>query len=121
MTTYMKAFLIAGAAALVLMAAPAFAQHTDHEHGAAPAGPQASGDQQQAMMLKMMADMQAKQKTLDDLVAKMNAASGQDKIDLMAAVLTEMASMHKGMTCPMMQGAMKMSGDVQQHHVEHER
>ena len=121
MTTSMKMFVIAGAAALLLMAAPAYAQSTAHDHGAAPAGQQASSDQQQAMMMKMMADMQTKQKTLDDLVAKMNAASGQEKLDLMAAVLTEMASMHKGMTCPMMQGAMKMSGDVQQHDVEHER
>jgi archaellin len=98
----MKMFLIAGAAALVLMAAPAYAQSTAHDH-AAPPGGQASAGTDHSAMTSMMADMQAKQKTLDDLVAKMNAAKGQEKVDLMAAVLTEMASMHQGMMCPMMQ------------------
>src|SRR5437762_11667793 len=98
----MKMFVIAGAAALLLMAAPAYAQSTAHDHGAAPAGQQASSDQQQAMMTKMMADMQTKQKTLDDLVEKKNAASGKEEVDLIAAVLTEMASKAEGMACARM-------------------
>jgi hypothetical protein len=42
----------------------------------------------------MMATMQAEQKKLDDLVAQMNAAKRPEKVDRIAAVVTEMASMH---------------------------
>jgi len=100
----------------LLFASTGNAQTTAHDHAAA-----ASADQH-AMMMTMMADMQARQKKLDDLVAQMNTATGQEKIEQMAAVITEMASMHKGMSCPMMQGEMmKMSGDAEKHDVEHER
>lgn len=51
---------------------------------------------------KMMADMKAGQEKLDDLIAKMNAASGEQKINEIAAVLTELVarqkSMHDNMT-----------------------
>jgi hypothetical protein len=108
------ASLIGAAAGLLLVASTGSAQVAGHDHAAA------SGDQH--AMMSMMSDMQAKQKTLDDLVAKMNAATGQEKIDLMAAVLTEITSMHQGMICPMMLGEMmKMSGDVEKHDVEHKR
>ena len=109
MTRYITTGLVACAAVLMLSAA-AYGQAATHEHEHAtppPAAQQAAGADHHAMMMSMMAEMQAKQKTLDDLVAKMNAAKGQEKIDLMAAVLTEMASMHKGMMCPMMQGGPK--------------
>jgi hypothetical protein len=108
-------YLIGAATGLLLFASTGNAQTTGHDHAAASAD-------QHATMMTMMADMQAKQKKLDDVVAKMNAATGQEKIDLMAAVLTEMAAMHQGMMCPMMQGEMmKMSGDVEKHDVEHKR
>jgi hypothetical protein len=54
----------------------------------------------------MMADMQAAQKRLDDLVSQMNAATGAEKVDRIAAVVTEMAAMHKKMSGMMMQGGM---------------
>ena len=54
----------------------------------------------------MMANMQAEQKKLDELVAQMNAAKGPDKVDRIAAVVTEMAAMHKRMSSMMMQGGM---------------
>jgi hypothetical protein len=65
---------------------------------------------------KMMAEMKVSQKKLDDLVAAMNAAKGADKVDRIAAVVTELATQHRqmgmrmmsmggGMMMPMMQGA----------------
>ena len=123
MTTPFTAYLIAGVTALMLTAAPGYAQTTAHEHATTPAAAQGSADQQ-AMMMTMMANMQAAQKKLDDLVAQMNAATGPEKVAAMAAVINEMASMHKDMCSTMMtmmEGKMKTSGDVQQHDVEHER
>jgi hypothetical protein len=46
---------------------------------------------------KMMADMKAGQEKLEDLIAKMNAASGEEKINEMAAVLTELVARQKSM------------------------
>jgi hypothetical protein len=94
------AYLCGTAAALLLVASPGRAQTTGHDHGTA------SASDHHAMMMAMMADMQAKQKKLDDLVARMNAATGQEKIDRMAALLTEMASMHEEMCSMMMRGGM---------------
>jgi hypothetical protein len=91
-------YLIGPATGLLLFASSGNAQTTGHDHAAASAD-------QHAMMMTMMADMQAKQKKLDDLVAKMNTATGQAKIDLMAAVITEMIAMHKDMCSQMMNGA----------------
>jgi hypothetical protein len=45
----------------------------------------------------MMADMKAGQEKLDGLIAEMNAATGQQKIDQMAAVLTELVARQKAM------------------------
>jgi hypothetical protein len=54
----------------------------------------------------MMADMQAAQKRLDDLVSQMNAATGAEKVDRIAVVVTEMLAMHTQMSSMMMQGGM---------------
>jgi hypothetical protein len=51
---------------------------------------------------KMMAQMEASQKTLDGLVAKMNAATGDAKVEQIAAVITEMAAQHRQMHQHMM-------------------
>jgi hypothetical protein len=56
----------------------------------------------------MMATMQAEQKKLDELVAEMNAAKGPEKVDRIAAVVTEMAAMHKRMSVMMQGGMMQM-------------
>lgn len=50
----------------------------------------------------MMAGMKADQDKLNDLMAKMNAATGQAKIDQMAAVVTELVAQHKAMHAHMM-------------------
>lgn len=92
----------------------ALAQAT-HEHGAQATPPAASAPaaQQQAMMMKMMDDMQAQQKRLSEMVAKMNAATGQAKVDQIAAVVTEMAAMHGRMTS--MMTMMHGGGGMMQH------
>jgi len=95
-------YMLGTGAVLLLFASTGSAQATGHDHSAA-AAPAAD---QHAMMMTMMADMQARQKKLDDLVAQMNAATGPEKIDRMAAVITEMAAMHKSMCTQMMNGAM---------------
>lgn len=61
----------------------------------------------------MMMSMQASDKKLDDLVAQLNAARGNDRIDKLVAVvnelvaerkqMTSMMSMHAGMMNTMMQ------------------
>jgi hypothetical protein len=51
---------------------------------------------------KMMADMQAAEKRLDELVGKMNASRGTDKIDQIVAVVNELVATHKQMSRSMM-------------------
>ena len=46
---------------------------------------------------KMMAAMQATDKKLDDLVAQMNAARGNDRLDRVIAVVNELAAAHTQM------------------------
>ncbi len=50
---------------------------------------------------KMMADMKAWDAKLQSKVAAMNAATGNDKINAMAAVLTELAQQHHEMVARM--------------------
>jgi len=57
---------------------------------------------------KMMADMKASQKKLDDLVAAMNQAAGDDTVDKLAAVVTELVAQHREMCGRMMSGNMTM-------------
>ena len=54
----------------------------------------------------MMAERHAADQKLDELVAKMNAARGNDRIDAMAAVITELVAQHKNMGA----GMMRMGG-----------
>jgi len=63
---------------------------------------------------KMMADMKASQKKLDDLVAAMNQATGDDKVDTLAAVVTELVAQHRDMCGRMMSGNM-MPMSMMQH------
>lgn len=105
---HMSPYLLAIGTAVALSAGLGYAQNNQHEHATPPAAQGASADRQ-AMMAErqaMMANMQAEQKKLDDLVAQMNAAKGPEKVDRIAAVVTEMATMHKRMSTMMMQGGM---------------
>jgi hypothetical protein len=64
---------------------------------------------------KIVADMTAADQRLDDLVAKMNAASGQAKVDATAAVVTELVTQRKTMRDRMM----KMQDGMMGHMMEH--
>ena len=66
---------------------------------------------------KMMAAMQATDKKLDDLVAQMNEARSNDRLDKVIAVVNELAAAHRqmggmmSMHGGMMQGMMNMPMD----------
>jgi hypothetical protein len=86
-------------------------QGQQHEHQAPAAGAQPD---MPGMHARMMADMKAADQRLDALVAKMNSASGQAKVDAVAAVVNELVTQRTAMqemmaSCPMMQnmGGMK--------------
>ena len=87
-----------------------YAQSNQHEHATSPAAQDVSPDRQ-----AMMADMRAEQKKLDELVAQMNAAPQSEKLDRIAAVVTEMAAMHKRMSAMMTEngGMMQMMMHMQ--------
>jgi hypothetical protein len=74
---------------------------------AAPEGQQDSA-QMMAQRQRMMAEMQATQTKLDELVAQMNSATGSAKVDRMAAVLTELVAQQKRMGSMMQGGMMPM-------------
>ena len=101
-------YLLAVGTAVALSAGFGYAQNDQHEHATPPAA-QGGMPDHQAMMSRMTANMQAEQKKLDELVAQMNAATGPEKVDRIAAVVTEMAAMHKRMSAMMMEvGMMQM-------------
>jgi Ni/Co efflux regulator RcnB len=124
--------------ALAFLAMPVFAvaqQATTpstppHEH---PAGPESKMDKTensrdwQAKHEKMVADMKAMDIRLDEKVAAMNAAKGDQKVEAMAAVINELvsqrkemradfSSMHHGMRSPMMGHAGPMDCPMMKHH-----
>jgi len=74
---------------------------------AAPDGRQDAA-QMMAQQQKMMAEMQATQTKLDELVAQMNSATGNAKVDRMAVLLTELVAQHKRMGSMMQGGMMPM-------------
>ena len=73
----------------------ATAQTHNHNHGHKRAQEKPASMMMHMDMAKCMADMKAGQAKLDDLVAKMNAASAVDKAEATAAVVAEMARQQK--------------------------
>jgi hypothetical protein len=118
--------IVAGCAAVVISAMPGLA-------GQMPQGPQQAATAKakpqpgmaadmaakcQAMMAnheKMMTEMKAADQRLDDLVGKMNAASGREKADATAAVVSEMVIQRRTMR----DGMMKMEHGMMAHMMEH--
>ena len=98
-----------------------------HEH---PAGPESKMDKDwQAKHEKMLAEMKAMDTRLDEKLAAMNAAKGDQKLEAMAAVINELVSqrkemrenfgpMHHGMRGPMMgqPGAMPPDCPMMKYH-----
>jgi|SoiMethySBSTD1v2_1073268.scaffolds.fasta_scaffold00895_37 hypothetical protein len=97
--------LAAGSTALHAQT-PAAAGH--HETAVEPGGAQSGAtmaDRHQAMMAgrkEMMARMAAADQKLAELVARMNAATGDEKITAITAVVTELAAQRKQMQQQMM-------------------
>lgn len=102
--------IAAGTTTVVFAQAPAAPGH--HEIAAEPAGPQAS-----AMMAGQheMAKMAAADKKLADLLARMNAAKGNEKVEAMAAVITELATQRMQMQEQMM----RMQSGMMDHMMGH--
>jgi hypothetical protein len=92
--------------AVFTIAATASAQsgnQSSHDHGA----PAAQGGIQQSGMMhdhqRMMADVTARQARLEKLVTAMNTASGDAKVDAIAAALTQLVSDEKSAQHQMME------------------
>ena len=116
------AAMVAGCAAVVISAVPGLAAQTPQEpkHAATDTlkPPSGMAPKCQAMMAereKMMTDMKAADQRLDDLVARMNTASGMEKTAATATVVTEMATQRRTMR----DGMMKMQHGMMSHMMEH--
>lgn len=104
---------------LLVLGVPAHAQTQQPQQQQTPAKPSADmAEKCKAMMAereKMMAEMKAADQRLDDLVSKMNSASGQAKVDATAAALTEVVAERKTMHERMMQMHHGMMGHMMEH------
>ena len=118
--------IVAGWAAVMISAMPSPAGQVPQaspQAGTAKATPHAGMaadmvEKCQAMMAdqeKMMADMKVADQRLDDLVGKMNAASGVDKAEATAAVVNEMVTQRRTMR----DGMMKMQHGMMAHMMGH--
>jgi hypothetical protein len=113
----MKTTLIAVIGALVVLAGVARSQDTS-----------TSKPDMHAMMAgqqHMMMSMQASDRKLDDLVAQLNAAKGNDRIDRLVAIVNELVAERKQMTGMMaMHGGMMntmMQKKADDEHAEHHK
>ena len=97
----------------------AHAQAPQHEHQQTPAKPPAEMSAKcKAMMAgheRMMADMKTADQKLDQLVTKMNSATGQDKVDAIAAAVNEIVTQRRTMRDRMMQMHQGMMGHTMDH------
>jgi hypothetical protein len=114
--------MVAGCAVVLMSAVPGLAAQTpqEHQHAATDQVKPASGmgAKCQAMMAereKMMTAMKAADQRLDDLVAKMNAASGMEKMAATATVVTELVTQRRTMR----DGMAKMQHGMMGHTMEH--
>ena len=112
--------VLAGCAAVVISAAPGFAQAHDPQHAAADQAKPASGmaAKDHAMMAehgKMMAEMKAAEQRLTELVAVMNKATGTGQVKATAAAVTEIVAQNRAMHANMM----KMQQGMMPHMMEH--
>ena len=100
-------------------AAHAQTPQPEHQHQQTPAKPSADmAEKCKAMMAereKTMAEMKAADQRLDELVTKMNSASGQAKVDATAAAVTEIVAQRRTMRDRMMQ----MHQGTMSHMMEH--
>ena len=95
--------------------APPMHQHMATQKAAPPSDMAAKCQAMMADQEKMMAEVKAADLRLDGLVAQMNAATGQPKVDATAAVVSEMVAQRKAMR----DGMMKMQPSMMAHMAEH--
>lgn len=114
--------IVAGCAAVVIWAVPGLAAQAtqEHQHAATDTVKQVTGMHAQckAMMAereKMTSDIKAADQRLDDLVVKMNTASGMEKMAATANVVTAMVTERRTMR----DGMMKMQEGMMSHMMEH--
>jgi hypothetical protein len=113
--------MVAGFAAVVISTVPGLAQTPqEHQHAATAKAkpPSDMAARCQAMMAEreqMMTGMKAADQRLDDLVAKMNAASGMEKTDAAAAVVNEMVAQRRAMRDGMAKTQHGMMGHMMEH------
>jgi len=113
--------MMAGCAVVLMWSVPGLAAQTPHEQHVASDAAKPTSDmaaKDKAMMAereKMMDDMKAADQRLDKLVARMNAASGADKVAATATVVTEMVMQRR----TMQEGMMKMEQGMMTHMMEH--
>ena len=98
------ALALALGAALAFAAAPATAGDTPPP----PGDPAAHHQQMESMHAELMAKLTAMDAKVDGLLAAMNAASGDAKVDAIAAVVTELAAQRKELREMVMQGMQAM-------------
>ncbi len=118
----MKTLTLALALAATLMlggGALTLAQQSTHDQHKAAAAQKAPSmamcKQMMADKEKSMAHMKAMDTKLDGLVAQMDNATGESKVDAIAAVVKELASQRKSMRSMMEGMHMKMMGHMTQH------
>lgn len=99
---------LAAVLALVLTFASGMAQGTAQQ-------PQANMPDMMKMHEQMMAEMKAEDARLDALVRDMNAATGNARIDAMAAVLNELLQQRKAMHERMGKMSEHMMGGMKMH------
>jgi hypothetical protein len=114
--------LVAGCAVVVMSAVSGLAAQPPQEHQPAatdqakpPSGMEAKCRAMMAEREKMMTGTKAADQRLDELVAKMNTASGMEKMTATAAVVTEMVTQRRTMR----EGMMKMQEGMMSHMMEH--
>lgn len=89
-----------------------------HQHGQHSMMSQPVSQQCQEMMAmheKMMSEMNASQEKLDKLMADMEAAQGDAKVQAMEAVVEELVAQRKAMTSRMRSMQPRMMGHMMQH------
>lgn len=107
-----------GTLVVVLAGAGVLAQEPEHQksQAAKPAGDMAGSCK--AMMAereKMMADMKTSDERLDQLVAKMRAASGEARVEATTEVVAAMVEQRKAMRERMTAMQEKMMGHMMEH------
>jgi len=114
--------IVAGCAVVVVSAAPGLSAQTPQEHQQAATDKTKQGSGMEAKCHAMMAEretmmtaMKAADQRLDDLVVRMNTASGMEKTAATANVVTEMVTQRRTMR----DGMMKMQEGMTSHMMEH--